>query len=270
VVTSHDVIRRDQFTGLGGRLKLSAIGWLLSRADALVAVSNDARENHLRYLPHLADCGDKVVTIPNGIDTARFQPCQPAAGRALREQLGIPADACLMGFLGRFMEQKGFLVLVSAMAKVVGGETARPLHLAAFGSGDYVREYRAEVTRRPELAGRITFLDHTPDTAAVLHALDLLVMPSLWEACPLLPMEAMCAGVPVLGSDCIGLREVLAGSPSVVVPAGDDRALAEAIRRAAAAPWRDQAVRYAPVACRRFDVRSSARSLAGLFERFSS
>lgn len=270
VVTSHDVIRPDQFASLLGRVKLHALGWLLSRADAVVAVSNDARVNHLGYLPGLRRRSDKVVTILNGIDTARFRHRRPMAGPELRKRLGIADHVCLMGFLGRFMEQKGFLVLARAMAMFLEDGSPRPVHLVALGSGDFLREYRAEVARWPELSGRITFLDHTPDTAAVLHALDLLVMPSLWEACPLLPMEAMCAGVPVLGSDCIGLREVLIGSPSVMVPAGDARALAEAIRQAVAAPWKDDAMRYAPAACRRFDVRQQARALGTLFERFAS
>ncbi len=270
VITSHDVIRPSEFAGAAGRIRLKALGWLLSRADRLVAVSNDARENHLRWLPSLRSRSDTVVTIPNGIDAGRFRTIQPSARGTLRHRVGVGADACVMGFLGRFMEQKGFLVLARAMAKVLGEGTARPIHLVALGSGDYVREYRAEVARRPELAARITFLEHTSDTPAVLHGLDLLVMPSLWEACPLLPMEAMCAGIPVLGSDCIGLREVLAGSPSMVVPAGDDHALADAIRKAVASPWKDRAVGYAPAACRRFDVRGSARSLAELFGQFMS
>ena len=53
----------------------------------------------------------------------------------------------------------------------------------------------------------------------------LLAVPSLWEALPLLPMEAMVAGVPVLGTDCIGLREVLRDTPSRVVRAGEVGAL---------------------------------------------
>ena len=59
----------------------------------------------------------------------------------------------------------------------------------------------------------------------VLAELDLLVVPSLWEASSVVSMEAMAAGVPVLGTDCIGLREVLRGTPSRVVRAGDPAAL---------------------------------------------
>ena len=109
-----------------------------------------------------------------------------------------------MGFLGRFMEQKGFLPLLDALQRL---RTARPFHLAAVGSGDYEREYRAEVERRG-LSGSVTFLPFTPNVSPVLRQLDLLVMPSLWEACPLLPMEAMALGVPIIGSDIPDFRDM--------------------------------------------------------------
>ena len=165
------------------------------------------------------------------------------------------------------MEQKGFEVLVKALRRILDSGGMDRLWLLAVGSGDYVREYKAEVARHGGLARHVTFLDHVSDAAPVLREIDLLVMPLLWEACPLLPMEAMCAGVPVLGSDCIGLREVLAGSPSLMTPAGDDEVLARGIQRALEAPWKDQAAHYAAVARRRFDVQTSARKLADLFDQ---
>jgi len=267
VITSHDVIRPAEFPGLRGWLKLRVLGQVVSRAHALVAVSHDARQNHLRYLPALA-CGScRVVTILNGVDATRFGNHRPPQDPSLRKRLGVPGDVYLLGFLGRFMEQKGFLLLVDALEKLVAAGQSPRVRLLAVGSGDYVREYREEITRRPGLAGCITLADHTPDVTPILREIDLLVMPSLWEACPLLPMEAMCAGTPVLGSDCIGLREVLFGSPSRMVPAGDAAALARGISHAREAPWKDKAAEYAPLACRRFDVRCGAGQLLALFDQ---
>jgi glycosyltransferase involved in cell wall biosynthesis len=88
----------------------------------------------------------------------------------------------------------------------------------------------------------------------------------LSEACGLLAMEAMCAGVPVLGSDCIGLREVLADTPSVMVPAADPKALAEALKAAIDTPCTQAARAFAPEARRRFDVRPRAGKLLALFD----
>jgi len=268
VITSHDVVRPGQFSGLRGWLKRRALGRILSRAHALVAVSHDVRQNHLQYLPALERGPCRVATILNGVDTARFGNHQPPPGPPLRKRLGVPEGAYLLGFLGRFMEQKGFLLLVDALERLIAAGPSPRVHLVAVGSGDYVREYRGEIARRPAVAGCITLVDHTPDITPILREIDLLVMPSLWEACPLLPMEAMCAGTPVLGSDCIGLREVLFGSPSRMVPAGDAAALAQAIGHAIAAPWKEKAAEYAPVACRRFDVRYGAGQLLALFDQF--
>ncbi len=150
------------------------------------------------------------MAIPNGIDLTRYEHRQPTGN--LRRELGLTPDVSLFGFLGRFMPQKGFLILIEALAALARRPNARRFHLLATGSGDFVREYKAEVARRGELNGRVTFQEHVPDVAPILRELDLLVIPSLWEACPILPMEALVSGVPVLGSDCIGLREVLRGS----------------------------------------------------------
>ena len=176
----------------------------------------------------------------------------------------------MLGFMGRFMEQKGFLVLIEALDRMLAtGPPSRKFHLLAVGSGDFVREYREEVERRSRLKGFITFTDHVPDVMPVFHEIDVLVMPSLWEACGLLAMEAMVAGVPVLGTDCVGLREVLVDTPSVIVPAGDPEALAKALTAAIESPWTQAAEEFAAVARRTFDVRSATDRLLSVFEELT-
>ena len=97
----------------------------------------------------------------------------------------------------------------------------------------------------------------------------VLVVPSLWEASSLVSMEAMAAGVAVLGSDCPGLREVLRGTPARTVPAGDAAALARALRGAIVAPWTAEARAYAPAARARFDNAHSARRLTALYDELT-
>jgi glycosyltransferase involved in cell wall biosynthesis len=108
------------------------------------------------------------------------------------------------------------------------------------------------------------------DVRPLLRQLDLLAVPSLWEASPLLPMEAMTAGVPVLGTDCIGLREVLRDTPSRVVRAGDEEELARGLRAALANPWTELARDFAPFARARFDNRPSARMLVDLLGKLAT
>ena len=210
----------------------------------MISLSEDARASLQEYVPSLRR--SRCRTIPNGIDFQRLE--KPDEGAvlvgSLRGRLGLEPHVYLMGFLGRFMEQKGFIPLVQALKLLASERTARPCHLAAVGSGDYIREYRSEVNRLG-MADSITFLDAASNPGPIIKGLDLLVMPSLWEASPAPPMEAMALGVPVLGSDCIGLREVLRGTPSVMVRAGDVAALAAGLRQAIANPWTAEARLYA-------------------------
>jgi glycosyltransferase involved in cell wall biosynthesis len=266
VLTSHDVIRANQYPGFTGLLKRRAMARILRRADFLIAVGRDALANHLEYLPGLTGGRCRLVAIRNGIDVARFAS-PPAPSACLRQRLRIPDGVPLIGFLGRFMEQKGFLVLVDALNRLAQNGGDVPFHLVAVGSGDYVREYRAEVEKRPALAGKITFLDAVADATPLLYELDLLVMPSLWEACTLLAMEALCAGLPLLGSDCIGLREVTEGTPTRSVRAGDPASLAAGLDDALRHPWREEAAGYAPLARQRFSVRQSVEELREVFDQ---
>lgn len=268
VVTSHDVIRPVQFGGALGQVKLHVMGYLLSRADAIVSVSDDAQANLVEHLPYLAHSRCRLLSIFNGIELDRFPLDDSKPVRSLREQIGIGPDVFLIGFLGRLMEQKGFLPFISALGSLSENETSVPYHVVTVGDGDYVREYRAEVERRG-LSGKVSFHGLVADAAPVLRQLDLLVMPSLWEACPILPMEAMVLGVPILGSDCVGLREVLRGTPSRVVPAGDVGALGQALREAIERPWKSEAQAYIPEARRRFDSGRSAEELRRVFERYA-
>jgi glycosyltransferase involved in cell wall biosynthesis len=211
-----------------------------------------------------------VLVIPNGIDLDRYPLRSGQPSLSLRQELGIGPETFLLGFLGRFMEQKGFLPLIEAMDRLLArGDLPRPVHLLAVGSGDYLVNYRWELDRYPRVKRFITFREHAPSVAPILRELDLLVMPSLWEACPILPMEAMCMGVPVLGSDCVGLREVLHGTPSSCVPPNDPIALAHAIRDAVTNPRKEAAVAYAAQARERFDVRKTAEDFLRLFRAFA-
>jgi glycosyltransferase involved in cell wall biosynthesis len=79
-------------------------------------------------------------------------------------------------------------------------------------------------------------------------------------------MEAMAAGVPVLGTDCIGLREVLRGTPSRTVPAGDPAALCRGLEEAIADPWTAAARDFAALARDRFDNTRAARRLIELYD----
>jgi glycosyltransferase involved in cell wall biosynthesis len=266
LVTVHDPLRPEQFRGLRGAVKRWLLGRVLYQANRFIAVGEDIRANLFEYVPPLRR--NRVVVIPNGIDTHHFARSNAPSEQTLRQKLDLSGETVILGFLGRFMEQKGFLPLLDALAQVRSEGAARPFHLVAVGSGDYEREYRKQVERR-RLDGCVSMLGFTPDVKPLLEQMDLLVMPSLWEASPLLPMEAMCAGIPVLGTSCIGLREVLRDTPSRTVPAGNSAALAGGLQQALGQLWTEEARAFVPQACRRFDNDPSAVQLLELVDRMA-
>ncbi len=262
LATLHDPFREEHFRGLTGSLKRWLLGRALARTSMLITGTADMRANLLQYFPNLRRHASRILTLPNGIDASRYEDPPQAIG--LRDSLGLEDDVTLIGVLGRFMPQKGFVELLEAIGRVVRfGGTPR-FHVVAFGSRDYRREYQRNIENQG-LATYFTFRDVVSDVVPILHELDLVVMPSLWEACPLLPMEAMSAGVPVLGTDCLGLREVLRDTPSRIVATGDVTALECGLRKALASPWTEAARDFAPIARERFDNQRLARRLVELY-----
>lgn len=255
VVTSHDVLLDASFAGTAGALRRLALSGALAGAERVHCVSFDACENLLANLPSLARRATPPLVLPNGIETGPFVQ---AASRDLRSELALSADTFLIGFFGRFMPQKGFGRLVDALALLRSqGGCASPIVLAFGQPQGYIREERARVERMG-LADSVRFLPFVPSVASTMKGVDVVAMPSLWEAGPLLAMEAMVAGVPLIGTDCIGLREVLDDTPAVRVPAGDARALSVAIASEMRSPTKAAARAFAATAARRFDVAQQA------------
>ncbi len=271
VVTLHDVIvPQNDIPGRLKWLKKRLIGRLTSRADVIVPVSRDCAKNHLKHFPEWKRGRCRIEVILNGVDVERLTEVAETVDRsALRNEFGFPDDMRVLGFFGRFMPQKGFFVLLDALRELARrGYADRVRLVATKDPHGYRGEYMREVERDDVLSRLVRFIEPVPDIAAVLPQIDVLVMPSLWEACPLLPMEAMVLGVPVVGSDAIGLREVLHDTPSLAPPAGDANALAEALCKAINSPWNAEARTYQPLAKQRFDVTKSASHLRRLFDEY--
>ena len=269
LVTLHEPLGPRQSPGWFGRLKHWILGRILMRADVILTVSADARAELLEQFPNLRQRAGHLLTAFNGINAVRFARPPELPAVTLRQRLDLDPQAFLVGFLGRFMPEKGFPILLESVAQLAGQETVRPFHVVAFGSGDFRREYQKAIARRG-LEQYITLFDFVADVQPVLWQLDLVVVPSLWEASSLVSMEAMAAGVPVLGSDCIGLREVLRDTPSRMVPANDAVALANGLRAALDEPWTEAARTFAPEALKRFDNVHTVRLLLALFEQLVS
>ncbi len=266
IVTLHETLSDHRFMGLKGVLKKFALGLVLSSIDNIHCVSHDARENLLNYLRLLRIFGQKATVIENGIDVERFLS---AEARNLKYELGLPEGSFLIGFLGRYMPEKGFSYLVGALDKIRHEQKLpkQPL-LLSFGQEDgFIREERDNIEAMG-LSQSVHFLPFVPDVASTLKGLDVVVMPSLSEACGLLAMETLVSGVPLIGTNCIGLREVLRGTPAAVVPAGDSAALCSALIREMKNPTTGKAQKFSGEAALRFQVIERTAEIEKLMLKF--
>ena len=263
IATTHDVFNDTQFVGLRGYVKKVIFKKLFQLITIINPVGLDAKANFIDHFPEFS-CADKIVAIRNGIDCAFFLGDER---RDLRRELSLDNDALLVGFFGRFMAQKGFGVLVDAVDYWNKVNPSRPLHVACFGGGGFIREERLALEQR-NLINFFHFFALTDDMPSALRGVDALIMPSRWEACPLLPMEALVAGVTVIGTDCIGMKEVLTNTPSLSFKTDSVSGLVACLEKfySRREEFGITAISFRYEAADRFDVARCARSILSLYK----
>lgn len=194
----------------------------IAHAEFAVAVSSFGRSQLCRWA-NLSDW-PRVHVVPCGIEPWRFPEPAP-----------LPEGGPHLVAVGRFAEQKGFPVLIDAVAQAL---PALPdLRLTLVGDGALRRALEAQV-HRLGLTNAVTFAGWQDESGvrAALAAAQALVLPSFAEGLPVVAMEAMAAGRPVIGTLIAGLPELVTPETGWLVPAGDARALAGALAALAATP----------------------------------
>lgn len=119
------------------------------------------------------------------------------------------------------------------------------------------------------IRSRVSFLGQRDDVARLMNCFDALVMPSQSEGLPLVAIEALAGGVPPVGFDVGGMREVVNhGVTGLLVPGGDFNALTDAVARLAEdASLRGRMSAAAVADAERFDVRRHVEGLQACYER---
>jgi glycosyltransferase involved in cell wall biosynthesis len=170
---------------------------------------------------------ERVRLIPNGVELPRAQPATAPA--AMRTALGIAAGGRVIGAVGRLVWQKGFEHLIRAMRVVVAAEPAA--RLVVVGDGP-LRHRLATLSAECGVDGCVTFAGFRRDVTALLRAFEILVVPSLREGLPMITLEGMAAGTPVVATAIPGILEQIdSGVDGMLVPPGDADALAAAVVR---------------------------------------
>jgi glycosyltransferase involved in cell wall biosynthesis len=193
-----------------------------STADGIVGVSSGIT----RVLEGRYPSAD-VRCIRNGIDVERVVPT--LARSMTRAQLGIGPDTYLIGTVGRLMPIKGFEYLIDAFARLARLAGPKEKRLVIVGDGP-LRAALEQCAERHGVSRAVTFLGTRTDVYNLMAAFDVFVLSSLYEGVPMVLLEAMAIGVPIVASCVGGVPEILEdGKHALLVPAKNAGALARGI-----------------------------------------
>lgn len=195
-----------------------------------IAVSQDVAE-----ILSTRECvpENKLLVIPNGVDVERFQ-----AGRfgreSVRNQLGLPDGAVVVGTVARLAEPKALHILIEAVVQV--SKSLPQVRLVIVGDGPLRGDLERCVADRGA-SDRVLFTGLRSDIPEVLAAFDIFALSSISEGLPVSLLEAMAAGKPVVATRVGGIPEVVSDRrEGLLVPSGDPKALAGAIHELACDP----------------------------------
>jgi glycosyltransferase involved in cell wall biosynthesis len=265
ILSIHGILEAKYINGSFRTLRKIALKSAIRNVSVFHGVGEDILSHVHSEIGKYARRKAQWLTIRNGIDVDKFRDADPQAGNDLRLELGISADTHIFGFFGRFMPQKGFDTLVAAVSKLKADRPSDKFVVLAIGSGDYERETKSMVSH-DGLSEYFRFMAYRPEISRVMRGCDTIVMPSNWEAFSLVAAEALCAGVPLIATTCLGLREVIAGTPAIPIPPANPPALAEAMLSVFHEPSvKEKAFAFRTEAIRSFDARISAEKLMQLY-----
>jgi len=197
---------------------------LLSYADIIISPS----ECYINRSRFLSEYNNKIVVIPNGINLSDFNI--PYSKDECRVQLGLPLDKKIVLFIGYLSPYKGPDILVRAMSRII--KEVPDTLLVFVGDGIMEEELRLlskklGVDKHMKFAG---FVGDSFKKTLFYKSADIFAFPSLAECFPIVNLEAMVCGVPIVASNIGGIPDAVKdGENGLLVTPKDSKALSDAI-----------------------------------------
>lgn len=195
-------------------------GYLLNRADAVVGV-NSAVSKQIKNKFKTDEA--KNITIQNGVDLESFNNCHDKT--SLKNKLGIANDEKVIGIVANLKKVKNHIFLLQAFNKLI--HDFNKVKLLLIGQGFEGDAENTEKTLKKyviekNISERVLFLGYRSDIAELLNIIDIFCLTSLKEGLPISLIEAMAAGLPVIGTDVDGIRDVIIPQKNGFVISIDD------------------------------------------------
>ncbi|WP_246197655.1 glycosyltransferase [Chitinophaga agrisoli] len=207
------------------RMRIAAERFITRKAQVNICVSESNRQTGLAAFGRF-----QAEVVKNGVNLLKFDP--DASYPDVKMACGIPAHHLVVGYIARMTLQKDPVTMVKAFAAAV--QQQPDMTLLMVGGGELQQAAR-DAAQALGINANVVFQDFRQDVPAVLNAMDVYCLPSLWEGFPIGVLEAMAMGKAVIATDVDGTREAVAHERNgLLVPATDTQALTAAILRLAA------------------------------------
>jgi glycosyltransferase involved in cell wall biosynthesis len=196
----------------------------LREADKIIAISNATKD----YVLSLGAKPSKVKVIHNGVDLNRFRPL-PKIKDTMRQKLGIPQDAKVVLTVRRLVYKNGVDTLIES-ANIAVKKNPKIVFLVV-GKGPDMSSVQMQI-KQLGIEGNFRLTGFVPDEDLPLYynTADLFALPSKsGEGLPLVALEAMACGLPVIATNVGGIKEIMVNDYGKLVPPNNPDALAKAI-----------------------------------------
>ena len=233
----------------------------LNTADRIVAVSEATR----RYVFSLGANPARTTVIRNGVDIERFKPSSTERPK-IRQKLDIPLDAIVVLTVRRLVNKNGIDTFVES-AKIALKQNPNLVFLVV-GTGPDKAAIQSQIqelnmTKQFKLAGFVP----DSDLPSFYNSADLFVLPSKsGEGLPLVALEAMSCGLPVIATDVGGISEVVVQGGGTLIPADNPHEMAKVVLQTSQTDFSVAKVAVRTVAERSFDWEKNVESLTKIYE----
>lgn len=201
-------------------LRIRSEQFLTGKAAVTISVSYSNQKDGVE----LFNMSNSQV-VNYGIDTVKYDPAKELTN--LREELGLPDNKTIVGFLVRMTIQKDPFTLIRAIRKVK--DVTNDIVFLLMGNGDLLQEAKALV-KELEVEDMVVWSGFRQDIPNVLKTIDIYALPSLWEGLPIGLLEAMTMAKPIVATGVDGTKEAIKnGENGILVPCKDHNSLARAI-----------------------------------------
>ena len=261
VHTPHGHVFYGHFNRLFSRIFLWVEKCFAFFSDRIIALTEGEKNDYLHLgigRPH------QLLTIHSGVDIGAYISTHIDIIDK-KKTLGLLPNGLLIGFVGWLLPIKGPMHLLRAMPAV--WSQYPDCTLVFVGKGDLDVDLRAEALQI-EANGKVKFLGWRDDVAEIMQIFDIFVLPSLNEGMGRVLVEAMAAGKPVVASRVGGIPDLVQdGKTGLLVPPGDERALADALLRLASNPTEARRMGAAgKVFCHPFSLEAMVKRIGHLYD----